>query len=159
MVHSKVAAFDVIGQFAFRRLIYQLKLNSVQDTWTSLNSIIKMFHITLSPMLIGWYILNCIELKRPASWLWKGQKVWKLGVPLESCSGGKTNCTKFTLEEEDCSLNESRTLRSFCVEKFITPPPSNTQSLISVNVTQCKYVEVWRDCVSTLYGTASPIPA
>ena len=70
------------------------------------------------------------------------ERAESLDVPLESCSGGKTNCTKFTLEEEDCSLNESRTLRSFCVEKFITPPPSNTQSLISVNVTQCKYVEV-----------------
>ena len=47
-----------------------------------MNSIIKMFHITLSPMVIGWYILNCIELKRPASWLWKGQKVWKFGRSL-----------------------------------------------------------------------------
>ena len=33
-------------------------------------------------MVIGWYILNCIELKRPASWLWKGQKVWKFGRSL-----------------------------------------------------------------------------
>ena len=68
---------------------------------------------------------------------------------------GKTNCTKLTLKEEDSSLNSSRTLRSYCVPEFITHLPSNTESLISLNVTQCKYSEVWCDCVSKVYGTAS----
>ena len=102
------------------------------------------------------YISNCIELHAMVG---KSQLVAGKGRKFESWTFsrkvGKTNCTKLTLKEEDSSLNSSRTLRSYCVPEFITHPPSNTQSLISLNVTQCKYWEVWCDCVSTVYGTAT----
>ena len=34
----------------------------------------------------------------------------------------RTNCTKHTLKGEDSSLNNSRTLRSYCVAKIYNPP-------------------------------------
>ena len=109
------------------------------------------FHLTLDEVNIKLHWIKCNGWKSPVG-CGKGRKFesWTFSRKVV-----KTNCTKLTLKEEDSSLNNSRTLRSYCVLKFITHPPSNTQSLISLNATQCKYSEVWCDCVSTLYGTAS----
>ena len=150
------AAFDVIVQFAFLRLIYQLKLNSVQDTWPSLNSIIKMFHITLSPMLIGWYILNCIELKRPASWLWKGQKVWKFGRSLGKLQRREDKLHKVHFRGGRLFSQWKPYSEELLCWKIYNPSTLKyTVTHITEYVTQCKYSEVWCDCVSLFYETAS----
>ena len=54
------------------------------------------------------------------------------------------------------SLNRSRAIilsRSNCVAKFIAHRVSNTHSVISLNVTECKYREVWWLCVAQVYVT------
>ena len=40
----------------------------------------------------------------------------------------RTNCTKHTLKGEDSSLNNSRTLRSYCVAKIYNPPTLKLRS-------------------------------
>ena len=97
---------------------------------------------------------NCRQWLENPGCLWTGQKVWELDVLTRTC---QDKLHQVHVERRRfSSLNRSRAIilsRSNCVAKFIAHRVSNTHSVISLNVTDCKYREVWWLCVSQVYVT------
>ena len=93
---------------------------------------------------------NCRQWLENPGCLWTGQKVWELDVSSRTFQD-KLHQVHVERRRRFSSLNRSRAIilsRSNCVAKFIAHRVSNTHSVISLNVTECKYREVWWLCVS-----------